>query len=238
MRWDHPVLGTVPPDEFIALAEEDGLIVPLQQWVLRTAPRPTSPRLLADGPGPARWASTSRCATCRPAASRPTWPAPSAESGLPAAPADARDHRVGDARRRGPARERPGAPCARWAACISLDDFGRGYSSLAYLARLPVDILKLDREFIADIERDAARGGPGGRRRRAGPRASAWTSSPRASRPPASCAALRDMRCRYVQGWLFGRPMPLTELRRLARRLRPGAARRRPTPEMDTAESI
>ena len=37
---------------------------------------------------------------------------------------------------------------------LSVDDFGRGYSSLAYLARLPVDILKLDREFIADIERD------------------------------------------------------------------------------------
>ncbi len=37
---------------------------------------------------------------------------------------------------------------------LSVDDFGRGYSSLAYLARLPVDILKLDREFVADIERD------------------------------------------------------------------------------------
>ena len=37
---------------------------------------------------------------------------------------------------------------------LSVDDFGRGYSSLAYLARLPVDILKMDREFIADIERD------------------------------------------------------------------------------------
>lgn len=48
VRWDHPVLGTVPPDEFISLAEDDGLIVTLQRWVLQRAARDAA-ALLAGG---------------------------------------------------------------------------------------------------------------------------------------------------------------------------------------------
>ena len=78
MRWDHPQLGTVPPDEFISLAEEEGLIVPLQRWVLRRATRDAAAMLAAG------WdvmtASTSPSATSRPAAWLPTsprrWPSP------------------------------------------------------------------------------------------------------------------------------------------------------------------
>jgi EAL domain-containing protein (putative c-di-GMP-specific phosphodiesterase class I) len=94
---------------------------------------------------------------------------------------------------------------------ISLDDFGRGYSSLAYLARLPVDVLKMDREFVADIEAD--------------PRAAALVAAvvelgrtlgmdvvAEGVETGGQLAALRGMRCRYVQGWLLGRPMPAADL--------------------------
>jgi EAL domain-containing protein (putative c-di-GMP-specific phosphodiesterase class I) len=94
---------------------------------------------------------------------------------------------------------------------LSVDDFGRGYSSLAYLARLPVDVLKLDREFFADIERDE--------------RAAALVASivelgrtlgmdvvAEGVETVGQLTALRGMACRYVQGWLFGRPMEAGDL--------------------------
>ena len=94
---------------------------------------------------------------------------------------------------------------------ISLDDFGRGYSSLAYLARLPVDVLKMDREFIADVERD--------------PRGAALVAAvidlgrtlrmdvvAEGVETVGQLEALRGMECRYVQGWLLGRPMEVGDL--------------------------
>jgi EAL domain-containing protein (putative c-di-GMP-specific phosphodiesterase class I) len=115
---------------------------------------------------------------------------------------------------------------------LAVDDFGRGYSSLAYLARLPVDILKLDREFFAEIERDE--------------RAAALVSAivelghtlgmdvvAEGVETTGQLVALRGMQCRYVQGWLFGRPMPLTELRLLLEDFDPALLDEPPVSEMD-----
>ena len=109
---------------------------------------------------------------------------------------------------------------------LSVDDFGRGYSSLAYLARLPVDILKMDREFVADIERDE--------------RGAALVLSvidlgrrlgmdvvAEGVETPGSCAVLRDMGCRYLQGWLLGRPVDPAELAAVLAAFDPARARRR-----------
>jgi EAL domain-containing protein (putative c-di-GMP-specific phosphodiesterase class I) len=94
---------------------------------------------------------------------------------------------------------------------ISLDDFGKGYSSLAYLARLPVRIMKMDREFVADIEHD--------------PRAAALVASivelgrtlgmdvvAEGVETAGQLAALAAMDCRFIQGWLLGRPVPSQQL--------------------------
>ena len=206
VRWDHPLLGTVPPDEFISLAEDDGLIVPCSGGCSGRR-RPTPPRCCAAGwdlqmgvnvsvrhlqagclaPDVAHRAGRVRA--CR----RASWSSRSPSRCM----LDAEDRLESDL-----------ATLHGMGCVLSVDDFGRGYSSLAYLARLPVDVLKMDREFIADIERDERGRRARVRRHRPGAHASAWTSSPRASRPSVSCAILRDMRCRYLQGWLFGRPMP------------------------------
>lgn len=151
VRWDHPVLGTVPPDEFISLAEDEGLIVALQRWVLRRATRDAA-ALLAAG----FQVMTSVNVSVRHLQAgclAPDVAVALAESGLPphklileiteSVMLDAEDRLESDL-----------ATLREMGCVLSVDDFGRGYSSLAYLSRLPVQILKLDRAFVADIEHD------------------------------------------------------------------------------------
>lgn len=208
VRWDHPQLGTVPPDEFISLAEDDGLIVALQRWVLGRVTRDAA-ALRAAG-----WElMTSLNVSVRHLQAgclAPDVATALAAAGLPphklmleiteSVMLDAEDRLQGD------------LTALREMGCVlSVDDFGRGYSSLAYLARLPVQVLKLDQEFIADIERDE-RGATLvaavldlGRRLGLDVVAEGVENA-------AQLRMLRDMGCPYVQGWLFGRPVDAAEL--------------------------
>ena len=100
----------------------------------------------------------------------------------------------------------------REAGCvISIDDFGKGHSTLARLSRLPADVLKMDRDFVAHIEDD--------------PRTAAVVASVvELGRPhgldlvaegvetPGQLAALRRLGCRFLQGYLLGRPVPVADL--------------------------
>jgi diguanylate cyclase (GGDEF)-like protein/PAS domain S-box-containing protein len=208
LRWEHPLLGTVPPDEFISLAEDDGLIVTLQRWVLRKATTDAA-ALLAAGWELQIGVNVS-VRHLQAGCLAPDVASALADSGLPphklileiteSVLLDAEDRLESD------------LATLRGMGCVlSIDDFGRGYSSLAYLARLPVDILKMDRGFFADIERDE--------------RAAALVASivelgrtlgmdvvAEGVESVGQLRALRGMQCRYVQGWLFGRPVPVTEL--------------------------
>jgi predicted signal transduction protein with EAL and GGDEF domain len=153
VRWAHPRRGLVMPDEFIPLAEQTGLITPLSRWVLEAVVRQCrvwqdlgrhipiavnlSMRDLHDVHLPAtiqqlltRWAVPPRLLRVE-----------ITESSLMADP------------------ERALAIVARLAALgvrIAIDDFGTGYSSLAYLKKLPVDELKIDRSFVSDMRDDAS----------------------------------------------------------------------------------
>jgi diguanylate cyclase (GGDEF)-like protein len=230
VRWDHPVLGTVPPDEFISLAEDDGLIVALQRWVLQQATTDAA-ALLAAGWDLQMGVNVS-VRHLQAGCLAPDVALALAESGLPphklileiteSVILDAEDRLESDL-----------ATLKGMGCVLSVDDFGRGYSSLAYLARLPVDILKLDREFFADIQRDE----------RAAALVSAIVELGRALgmdvvaegvETIGQLDALRGMQCRYVQGWLFGRPMPLDELRPLMESFDPALFDGTPAANMDT----
>ncbi|MCZ2817876.1 putative bifunctional diguanylate cyclase/phosphodiesterase [Modestobacter sp. VKM Ac-2984] len=208
-RWDHPGRGAVPPDEFIALAEQHDLITPLGELVLRTslvqltALRETtgvqlvlginvSVHELADPDYPQRVAALL------------------AEFGWPA------DHVVVEVTET--QLESDAAvvrqnleTLMRLGLIVAADDFGTGYSSLSRLDVLPVQHLKLDTSFIASV-----------------------TTSPRRAQLLASIVALADnlgmglvaegvetveqdaelrrLGVLLAQGWLYGRPMAVTEL--------------------------
>ena len=210
VRWDHPLLGTVPPDEFISLAEDDGLIVPLQRWVLRTAAA-VAAELRAEG-WELQMAVNVSVRHLQAGCLAPDVAHALAAAGLPprklvleiteSVMLDAEDRLESDL---GTLRE--------MGCVIALDDFGRGYSSLAYLARLPVDVLKMDREFVAGIEGD--------------PRSAALVAGvvelgrtlgmdvvAEGVETSGQLAVLSGMDCRYLQGYLLGGPIPLGDLRR------------------------
>jgi EAL domain-containing protein (putative c-di-GMP-specific phosphodiesterase class I) len=88
---------------------------------------------------------------------------------------------------------------------ISLDDFGRGYSTFAYLARLPVDVLKMDREFLAGIEDDERSAALVHTVIELGRRLSIDVVA-EGIETPGQLAALQGLGCRYLQGFLLGRP--------------------------------
>ena len=149
IRWRHPLLGTVRPDRFIALAEETGLIVPIGAWVLRTACRQNR-RWQRAGLGPLRIAVNLSARQFAEPDLLATIEQVLHETGLPP---DSLEIELTESMMMD---DVEGAittmECLkRMGVKLSIDDFGTGYSSLQYLKRLPVDVLKIDRSFVQDM---------------------------------------------------------------------------------------
>ena len=145
LRWQHPRRGLVPPGEFVPLAEDTGLIVPLGAHVLRTACRDlarwSEPLVVSVNLSPRQLEDPALLETVRGALR---------DSGLPA------ERLVLEITESLLVQEVEGSTCRLEAlkglgVRLAVDDFGTGYSSLAYLSRLPVDTLKIDRAFVAGI---------------------------------------------------------------------------------------
>ena len=153
IRWQHPEMGMVAPDRFIGVAEETGLIVPIGAWVLRTACRQA--RAWHDGGlGALRVAVNLSARQFGAASLLGELRSVLAQTGLPAACLEIELTEslfmsdVGEAVELLHAMKALGVK-------LAIDDFGTGYSSLSYLSRFPIDVLKIDRSFVAAIARDS-----------------------------------------------------------------------------------
>ncbi|WP_312510508.1 EAL domain-containing protein [Massilia sp.] len=217
IRWNHPELGMVPPNRFVSVAEETGLIVQIGAWVMRTACAQNKAwqdagyqRLrVAVNLSARQFGASDLLASLESALN---------ETGLDPAcleielteslfmsdvtPAVELLHRM-----------------KALGVNLSIDDFGTGYSSFSYLSRFPIDVLKIDRSFVSDITVDA--------------NDAAIVTSIIALAHNLKLAViaegvetaeqldyLRSHGCDEMQGYYFSRPLPAHEFEQLLRERR------------------
>jgi diguanylate cyclase (GGDEF)-like protein/PAS domain S-box-containing protein len=207
LRWMHPTRGTIPPNQFIPLAEETGLIIPMGRWVLETAcaegvllhtrfPRP-EPLAMSVNLSVRQLQSESIVADVRGALEK-SGLAPGAlvleiTESVMMADTDFAVQRLCELKDLG--------------VRLAMDDFGTGYSSLSYLSRFPVDILKMDRSFVGAGENVALQSA-----------IIALGASlelevvAEGIELPEQERSLHDLGCELGQGFLFARPMGQSEL--------------------------
>jgi diguanylate cyclase (GGDEF)-like protein len=205
VRWNHPEMGLVHPDEFIALAEDTGLIVPLGEWVLAEACR--QQRLWSEAGQTFRVSVNISGLHLRGPGLVDTVRKVLRESG---ADAQRLEIEITEGAFLQNAQEALHTlrRIKELGARISIDDFGTGYSSLNYLRRFQVDTIKIDRALIRGVETD-------------GNNAAVTAAIAALARglevvPLAGgveSVGQRDLLCRQgyacMQGYLFGKPAPL-----------------------------
>ncbi|MCA1613675.1 MAG: EAL domain-containing protein [Acidobacteria bacterium] len=228
IRWRHPEFGLIPPAEFIPMAETTGLIVPLGEWVLRTAcarnrawqragyrPLTVAVNLSARQFQQRRLAGVVVRALADAQLDSRCLELELTES-LLAKDAGRAAVTLGRLRELG--------------VKISVDDFGTGYSSLSYLIDLPIDALKIDRSFVSDATTNPRRA-----KLLKGIVTLAHDLSLKVKAEGVETAEQRDMLghlgCDEMQGFLFSRPVPADEFEAMLRgeqgAARPAAAPRR-----------
>jgi diguanylate cyclase (GGDEF)-like protein len=214
LRWTHPDLGVLPPAQFIPLAEETGLIVPIGRWVLREAcaqnmawqRRGLQPVSMAVNLSPRQFVDEHLLHDIDEAL---------ATSGMPAALLQlevtesmvmrnvSRAVRVLDAIQRRGIR-------------LAIDDFGTGYSSMSLMKQFPIDTIKIDRSFVRDLPDDSEDRAIAQAIISMG-KALGLTVVAEGVETAEQEIFLRDHACDEMQGFLFSKPLPASQVADLLR---------------------
>jgi EAL domain-containing protein (putative c-di-GMP-specific phosphodiesterase class I) len=214
LRWRHPDRGLIPPERFVPLAEDSGLIVPIGQWVLGEACRQARGWQEA-GLGPVPVAVNVCAIELRHPGFLDGVRGVLAETGL--------DPRLLEVElTESVLMESAGTAAAVLRELkaigirLAIDDFGTGYSSLSYLARFPIDALKLDQSFVRKITSETEQS----------PIITAVINMGKSLNhrviaegveTPAQLAFLQSQRCEQGQGFHFSRPLRADQFRDLLR---------------------
>jgi len=201
LRWEHPELGRISPMEFIPMAEETGLIVPIGEWVMREACMQTKRwqdqgvehLSVAVNISWRQFVQQDFCAMIRRILTETGLSPEYLELEITESMAHDASYAI-----------RILEQIKELGVTISIDDFGTGYSSLSYLSKFPIDRLKIDQSFIRDLN--------------AGNRAIVKTIMDMAHNMNISVVAegveqeehlqfLKFMRCPKVQGYYYSKPL-------------------------------
>jgi diguanylate cyclase (GGDEF)-like protein/PAS domain S-box-containing protein len=216
VRWRDPEFGQVPPFEFVPVAEETGLILPLGQWVLESACAEAAywqstglDGRVAVNVSPAQFTHQDLVATVEAAL---------AQTGLPPQRLELEITEgllMGDTRAAIETLDR----LRDMGVQLAIDDFGTGYSSLSYLKRFRVHKVKIDKSFVGDLEFDEDDRRIVHAILMLGQALNLSTIAEGVETPMQS-ELLTSLGCDQAQGYLYGKPMPADHLRQFWRHAR------------------
>lgn len=209
LRWRRPGIGLIPPDIFIPLAEATGLIVPIGEWVLRTACAQAKAWHVA-GHSDLTMAVNISARQLRQKNVQELVRRVLADSGLAA------EYLELELTESVLMRDRETAmktlrELKEIGVVLTLDDFGTGYSSLSYLKEFPFDVVKIDRSFIYDVTHSVD-GASLTRSILAMAESLHMTTVAEGVETEDQLSFLNINRCDTMQGYYFSRPLPSSEM--------------------------